>query len=219
MTSEARDVIVVRIFSPNFPAMTFTEFPSMHTGKRRFARLSLVALGFLLACGDPTAPATPVAKPVAPVVLPDANLIGGLTNSLLNITNGLTTLVGSLLPCSITTDYYNTATIGPSGGRLNVGPHSLVIPAGALSKQTQISAHAVRGNNVLVQFYPSGLQFAAPTTLTLNYGACSPSNQALKVVYLKDDVNITEAEPSTDNRLNKYVTATIKHFSSYAVAY
>ena len=99
----------------------------MYASKRRFARLSLVALGFLLACGEPTAPVTPVAKPTAPAVMPNANLVD-VFNGLLNVTNGVTTLIGDLLPCAVTTDQWNTANIGPNGGRLNVGPHSLVIP-------------------------------------------------------------------------------------------
>ncbi|HEV7706368.1 MAG TPA: hypothetical protein VGO46_18875 [Gemmatimonadaceae bacterium] len=198
--------------------MTFTENSTMYAGKRRFARLSLVALGFLLACGEPTAPVTPVAKPTAPAVAPNANLVD-IFNGLLNVTNGVTTLVGDLLPCAVTTEQWNTASIGPKGGRLNVGPHSLVIPAGALQKQTQITAHAVRGAHVRVEFSPSGLQFSAPATLTMSYNACAPKNKPVQVVYLKDDEHVSETEPSKDHRLTKSVDASIKHFSSYAVAY
>jgi len=190
----------------------------MHAGKRRFAQLSLLALGFLLACGEPTAPVAAVAKPVAPVVVPNASLVD-IANGLLNVTNGVTTLIGDLLPCSVTTDQWNTANIGPNGGRLNVGPHSLVFPRGALSRQTQITAHAVRGNHVRVEFSPSGLQFATPATLTLSYGVCAPKGKPVQVVYLKDDQHVSETEPSKDHRLNKSVEASINHFSSYAVAY
>ncbi|MDQ2766451.1 MAG: hypothetical protein M3Y30_04775 [Gemmatimonadota bacterium] len=131
----------------------------------------------------------------------------------------MTTLIGDLLPCSVPTEQWNTASIGPKGGRLNVGPHQLVIPAGALHSQTQITAHAVRGNHVRVEFSPSGLQFATPATLTLSYGACAPRNKPVQVVYLLDDQHVTETEPSKDHRLIKSVEASIRHFSSYAVAY
>lgn len=50
----------------------------------------------------------------------------------LNITNGVTTIVGQLLPCNVPTDQWNTASIGPRGGRLDIGPHTPVIPSGAL---------------------------------------------------------------------------------------
>jgi len=109
---------------------------------------------------DPTAPATPAAVVAARVVRPDANLVD-ITNGILNVTNGVTTLLGNLLPCNVSTDQWNTASIGPEGGRLNVGPHTLVIPRGALRSRTQITAHAVHGNNVRVEFSPSGMVRAA----------------------------------------------------------
>ena len=111
--------------------MTSTENLTMHASKRRFARLSLVALGFLLACGEPTAPVhtsrQAQSQPQSSRRTPTSSTS---VNGLLNVTNGVTTLVGDLLPCAVTTDQWNTASIGPKGGRLNVGPHSLVIPAG-----------------------------------------------------------------------------------------
>jgi hypothetical protein len=198
--------------------MNLTEKPTMHARKLPHARLTLVALAFLLACGEPTAPATPAVVVAPPVVHPDANLIG-ITNGILNITNGVTTLLGDLLPCNVTTDQWNTANIGPDGGRVNIGPHSLVIPRGALRTRTQITAHAVRGNHVRVEFSPSGLQFAQPAELTLSYGACKAPGKSVQVVYLKTDDKITETEPSKDYPQYKYVQAAIKHFSSYAVAY
>lgn len=190
----------------------------MHAGKRRTAALTLVALGFLLACGEPTAPVTPVAKATAPTVRPDASLVD-ITNGLLNVTNGVLTLVGNLLPCTVPTDQWNTASIGPKGGRLNVGPHQLVIPQGALRNQVQITAHAVRGNHVRVEFSPSGLQFSTPATLTLSYGVCKANGKPVQIVYLKDDTHVTETQPSKDHPATKSVDAAIRHFSSYAVAY
>lgn len=184
---------------------------------RPYARLALVALAFVLACGEPTAPAAR-AVVAAPVVRPVANLVD-ITNGILNLTNGLTTLIGDLLPCNVTTDQWNTANIGPEGGRLNVGPHSLVIPRGALHSRTQITAHAVRGKHVLVEFSPSGLQFSQPASLTLSYSACKVSGKPVEVVYLKSDTTVTEKEPSQDYPKSKWVVGTIKHFSSYAVAY
>lgn len=198
--------------------MTLTENLTMHARKRPYARLTLVALAFLLACAEPTAPATPAAVIAAPVVRPDANLVD-ITNGILNVTNGITTLLGDLLPCNVSTDQWNTASIGPEGGRLNVGPHTLVIPRGALRSRTQITAHAVRGNNVRVEFSPTGLQFAQPAALTLSYGVCKAPGKPVQVVYLKSDDKITETEPSKDYPHYKYVQAAIKHFSSYAVAY
>ena len=190
----------------------------MSPRNRPYASMVLAALAFLLACTEPTAPATPAAVAAPPVVHPDANLVD-ITNGILNITNGVTTLVGQLLPCDVPTDQWNTASIGPRGGRLDIGPHTLVIPTGALRSQVQITAHAVRGNHVRVEFSPSGLQFAQPATLTLNYSVCTPRGKPVQVVYLKSDTLITETEPSKDYPQYKRVEAAIRHFSSYAVAY
>jgi hypothetical protein len=192
----------------------------MHQSKRRPARLILVALGFLLACGEPTAPVAPAPKAAAPTLQPDASLIGGLLTLTGGLLNGVTTLVGNLLlPCNVTTDQWNSAWIGPNGGKLSVGNHQLVVPRGALPVQTQISAHAVSGNSVRVEFYPTGLKFAVPATVTLSYGACAPIAKPKQVVYLQADTTITEKEPSTDYPDGKWVAASIRHFSSYAVAY
>ena len=194
----------------------------MYAPKRSHTWLALATLGFLMACGEPTAPATPVVKVATAAPAPNANLIGittGITNGLFGITNGIGTLLGDLLPCNVTTEQWNTANIGPAGGRLNVGPHSLVIPRGALSKQTQITGHAVRGGKVSVEFSPSGLQFSAPATLTLSYGVCKAPGKPVKVVYMKTDDKITETEPSQDYPKSKWVEGQIRHFSSYAVAY
>jgi hypothetical protein len=198
--------------------MTFTEELHMHTSKRRPVRLVLAALGFLLACGDPTAPAASAAKNEAPIVRADANLVD-VVNGLFKVTNGVTTLLGDLLPCNVTSEQWNTASIGPRGGTLEIGPHQLVIPAGALARQTQITAHAVRGNHVRVEFSPSGLQFNVPAALKLSYDVCKAPGKPVQVVYLKSDDKVTETEPSVDYPRYKYVQAVIRHFSSYAVAY
>lgn len=193
----------------------------MHARKRPHARLALVALALLLACGETTAPEAAVAPSemaAAPAVHPNANLVD-ITNGIFSVTNGLTTLLGDLLPCDVATDQWNTASIGPKGGRLNVGPHTLVIPRGALRSRIQITAHAVRGTIVRVEFSPSGLQFAQPAELTLSYAVCKAPGRPVHVVYLKSDDKITEGEPSRDHPRSELVDAEIRHFSSYAVAY
>jgi hypothetical protein len=201
--------------------MNHTENAPMYAPKRSHAWLALAALGFLMACGEPTAPATPAVKSAPAVQAPNASLssvITGVTNGLFTVTNGVGTLLGDLLPCVVTTEQWNTATIGPAGGKLDVGPHTLVIPRGALSKQTQITGHAVRGTKVSVEFEPSGLQFAQPTTLRMSYGVCKVPGKPVKVVYMQGD-KITETEPSQDYPKSKWVEGQIRHFSSYAVAY
>jgi hypothetical protein len=109
--------------------------------------------------------------------------------------------------------------IGPNGGTLSVGPHSLVIPRGALRTRTRITAQTVRGYHARVEFSPTGLQFDVPATVTLSYANCTFSKAPVQVVYMQSDTTVTEREPSHDYRDQRWVSATIKHFSSYAVAY
>ena len=179
--------------------------------------VALVALGLVFGCSEAGSPTAP--KPVPP---PDASLVDvvhGLLGITTGVVKGVTDLVGNLLVCTLQPEYQNSATIGPNGGTLKFGPHSLEVPKGALNVPTRITADAVRGYHARVEFSPSGLQFAQPATLTLSYAKCAVPKGAVQVVYMKSDTTITETEPSHDYRDQRWVSATIKHFSSYAVAY
>jgi hypothetical protein len=89
----------------------------------------LVALALLAtaACGD----RSPTDAP--PVPAPDASLIG----SLLKPTG--------LLSCSALPYASATQTIGSAGGSIRVGPHTLVVPAGALSAPVAITGELRTG--------------------------------------------------------------------------
>lgn len=184
---------------------------------RSFARFrpqfALVALGLVLGCGDAGTPMSPKPAPT-----PDASLVD-VVRGVLGLTNVVTSLVDNLLVCTLQTEQQASAIIGPSGGSLSFGPHSLVIPAGALSAPTRITADAVQGYHARVEFYPTGLQFKAPATVKLSYAQCTVPQGAVQVVYMKSDTTVTEVEPSQDYRNQLLVSASIKHFSSYAVAY
>lgn len=185
----------------------------MRSLARYRSQLALVALGLVLGCGvaDPVAP-----KPAPPA---DASLISVVQGLLGGTTKIVTSLVDNLLVCTLQLPQENSATIGPNGGKIAFGPHSLVIPRGALRGPTRITAEAIRGYHARVEFSPSGLQFDAPATVTLSYAQCSVPKGPVAVVYMKSDTTITEREPSQDDRSRRAVSASIKHFSSYAVAY
>lgn len=112
------------------------------------------------------------------------------------------------------------ATIGPEGGRLRMGPHELVIPAGALARSTQIDGSVVGGANVAIRFSPHGLRFSQPAVLMLNYAGCAAaSRQAVSVVYVDGATSaVLETPPSSDNKPSQFVRASIAHFSVYALA-
>jgi len=169
-------------------------------------RLVVVALclSLALACGDHT----PTAAPATPA--PQADLIG----SLLAPTG--------LLKCSALPYASDTETIGPLGGVLVAGPHSLVIPPGALSAPTKITMKVPSGLGVnAVKFAPEGLRFSTPASLTMSYSNCSVLGKILpkQIAYTDDNLNILTYLLSLDNLLSKRVTGKVSHFSDYVVAW
>ncbi|HZE74950.1 MAG TPA: hypothetical protein VE091_06545 [Gemmatimonadales bacterium] len=133
----------------------------------------------------------------------------------------LQTVLGTLqlLTCSPQPYVLTKAVVGPAGGTIAVGAHRLVIPAGALSAPTAISAEQVRGTTNSVRFQPEGLRFAKPATLTLNYNNCLLPPLTKRVVYTDERLRVLEVIPSLDLRLTRSVNGFIGHFSRYAVAY
>jgi hypothetical protein len=111
--------------------------------------------------------------------------------------------------------------IGPNGGELKVGPHKLVIPKGALTRERLIIAEAPMGSLVQVRFEPHGLTFKTPSQLTLSYAHCMrPEAYTYRIVYVDDKgKTVHEFPPSKDDKTLKEVRASIGHFSSYIVAY
>jgi len=120
--------------------------------------------------------------------------------------------------CKLQKEEWKTEKIGTRGGRVSVGGISLAIPAGALTRTVSITAHTLPTTSASVQFLPEGLQFAVPATLTMSYMKCDTPRLGVNVVYVQADT-VTEVVPSNNHPLLKWVTASIRHFSSYAVAY
>ena len=165
--------------------------------------LLVCALALASACGDraPTAP-----QPSAP----QADLIG----SLLGATG--------LLQCSNLPYDSTTQTIGPAGGSLRVGPHTLVIPRAALKQSVSITMILPTGLRVnAVKFKPAGLQFQTPAALTMSYANCSLLGKLLpkRIAYTTDNLQILYYLLSLDNLLSKYVTGQVNHFSDYVIAW
>ena len=173
---------------------------------RALAVLVLVLL-VSQSCGEPpSAPAIPVAAAPAP----QADLIG----SLLGATG--------LLKCSNLPYDSETKTIGPLGGVISAGPHTLVIPPGALLAPTQITMIAPTGLGVnAVKFQPQGLRFITPAALSMSYANCSLLGKLLpkRIAYTTDNLQILYYLLSLDNLFSKYVTGKVNHFSDYAVAW
>jgi hypothetical protein len=120
--------------------------------------------------------------------------------------------------CRPQKDERHSARIGPEGGTLTVGTSRFVVPPGALATEVEITAHAPASSSGKLEFSPAGLQFAKPAVLTMSYAKCATPFSHVTVAYVEADT-VSELEPSRSNWLMRTVTAEIRHFSSYAVAY
>lgn len=120
--------------------------------------------------------------------------------------------------CRPQRDERQSARIGPGGGTLTVGTSRFVVPAGALATEIEITAHAIPSSSGALEFSPAGLQFAKPAVLTMSYAKCATPFSRVTVAYVEADT-VSELEPSRSNWLRRTVTAEIRHFSSYAVAF
>jgi hypothetical protein len=127
----------------------------------------------------------------------------------------------NLLRCALERRQSAAQVIGPQGGRIDVGHHSLTIPAGALQHDTLITATIVSRNaSVVVEFAPHGLQFAKPALLEMSYAHCvaAAAGYVNRVVYVDDRSIALEGRPSFDDDGVRTVFAWIDHFSGYAIA-
>lgn len=198
---------------------------------------SSLIVGFALVAGSacssdraPVAPPSTDADTTSAVVdagVPGAALLGGLTETVGTLTGTidgvLATTTTGLIACEVKETTYGSGWVGPYGGIVRVGPHTLVIPRGALASYTRIRGTAPKGNTVLVEFEPHGLKFSRPTALTLSYRDCDSAGSLLgsvllDVVYVDDKQNVLEILPSLNDLLGRTVTGRVDHFSGYALA-
>ena len=162
-------------------------------------------LGVVIAAGcagDPASPLEPQAS---------TSLISGVTG----------TVSGVLLQCTALPSSSTSALIGVAGGVVDVGPHRLVIPEGALKEPVLITAEVVPGNANSVRFGPEGLRFERTAALTMSYRNCNGLGMLLpkKIVYTDELLNLLELLRSVDLAGQKMVTGDLKHFSRYAIAF
>jgi len=115
-----------------------------------------------------------------------------------------------------------TATIGPAGGVLAVGPHTVVFLPNSLDSAVSITAVAPSDTVSRVRLQPSGLTFHQPVLLVLSYATCNllGSTQPMRVAYTTPDLlQVLDYLPSMADADSKTVTGHLKHFSDYAVAW
>ena len=179
-------------------------------------RMTVFVLALVLVAGvsctsdDTLGPSEPSSPAQMTASDEQSQLLGGVLTGLKNL---------SLLSCSAQQYVVVSKVVGPAGGTIVVGSHTLVIPAGALARNYTIRAEQVTGRVNSVPFAPEGLKFARPARLTLSYANCSPLLLVKRVVYTDELLRILELLPSIDNLKTRTVTGDIRHFSRYAVAW
>jgi hypothetical protein len=117
-----------------------------------------------------------------------------------------------------------SARIGPNGGIVRAGRHSLKIPAGALKRAILITMDAPSDSLNYVVFGPEGLTFdpAHLPTLEMSYRNCAVKDHpelSLEIVYTNDDMTAvldTTLATSADT-LNATFGAQLRHFSKYVL--
>jgi hypothetical protein len=124
-----------------------------------------------------------------------------------------------LLTCEPQAYEAQTMVIGLAGGQIDVGNHTLQIPALALSEDVAITVEQMEGSVRSVRLSPEGLQFAIPAILTLSYTGCENTEYGKRIVYTDESLNILNWLLSLDLTSSSQVQTLLGHFSRYAVAY
>jgi hypothetical protein len=181
----------------------------MFVARLRHPLVAIAALVVGLGCT--TSPPTGPEQPAAPQWR-----VGGGVGKAPGVLSDL------LLECTPLAAERVAKQIGPEGGTVQVGPHLLEIPAGALTRKTRISAEIVPDSTSSVKFGPSGLVFATPARLTLSYAHCQGAANSLvnrRIAYTTDALQVLKLLPTADVKEKKAVAAPLDHFSRYAVAW
>lgn len=169
----------------------------------RLLGVALVVGGIVVACDPaPVGVDLPALSPQAAARLK----LGPGVNGLVQCT--------PLLPDSV------TQVIGPEGGELNVGPHTLDVPPLALADTVSITAVAPSDTVRWIRFKPDGLVFLQAASLSMSYKNCKTKlGQSPRIAQVSDSLNVQGYLLSTTDQWAKWVIGDLYHFSNYAVAW
>jgi hypothetical protein len=127
------------------------------------------------------------------------------------------------------TQISNQRVIGAAGGRLTLGLHQLMVPAGAVTRPTRFRMSKVFGEQVRIDLTAFNLvtnaaidSFPRPVELWLSYRFAHISNTELEdvaVLWLKESSEGVEQipVPTRVERRTKHVVGSLTHFSQYAM--
>jgi hypothetical protein len=174
----------------------------------------------LAACTADVAPSAPRAPDVSAVASEPANDLLDLGGTISGLGETLTGTLSNLTLYKCSTPSFGSVTqnVGPAGGVIKIGPHSLYVPPGALDHTVAITAATSAGQHVKVDFQPAGLRFKYRAVLTLSYAHCDQRPLLPQVVYVDNLLSILERLLSVNDLYSGSVTARLRHFSGYAIA-
>ena len=108
-----------------------------------------------------------------------------------------------------------SALIGPAGGVLQIGPHRLIIPAGALTERVLISGTVPQGKPFQIDLQPHGLHFRKAAGLILDASSCT---DVPTIVYIVDQLTVGPPIRAIYSNWWKAIACPIWHFSGYMIA-
>jgi hypothetical protein len=184
----------------------------MKVGRLSVAALLLGASLVAVSCGDNS----PIAPQSAPSVV-QHGLLGNVFSAV-----GRTASALDLVSCSPLPAQSVTRVIGPRGGTITVGPHTLTVPARALARDVAITATVVPESVNRVHFEPAGLRFSNAATLEMSYRHCNTLGRLLpkRIAYVSGDLRVLFSYlGSIDNLRESEVSADLDHFSDYVLAW
>lgn len=180
----------------------------------------LIATPLLSSCNEATPPITAVET-----VQPQQDLIGDL----LELAGGV---IDHLIGGTDANGPDASAWIGPAGGTVSTAAYTLIVPANAVSKNTLfkieptntgyyiVDLHAYQKGGLLnLSLIDVGSKgFLKPVTLRMSYANATnvEDPQDLLIVYVSSGG--VEVKTSVVNTTTKTVSASLDHFSKYAMA-
>jgi hypothetical protein len=116
--------------------------------------------------------------------------------------------------------YTSSVPVGPQGGILAFGGHTVVVPKHAVSHWTYLSATLRAGEEIRIDLrawdmFGPVTNFRRPVELTIDLSDASAEDLAGVFVFYVDPSGETERMPSVVNYEERSVTGYLNHFSDY----
>jgi hypothetical protein len=190
----------------------------MKTNRRVLYALMLAAVSGLGACersdglGDVTGPEVRQVQQQLSSVDNNGRALGN-THKQVEVLHRTNPLTGDIT-------YTTSFPVGPLGGSLSFGGHTLVIPKHTVQHWTHFSATLRAGDEIRIDLrawdmFGAVRNFRRPVELTIDLSDASAEDlEGVSVFYL-DPTGSTERMPSVLNLQNRSVTGYLNHFSDY----